>query len=100
VKEQLRRLLASGSLAEAAEQRMRLGAFVLAADMPETDRLWATVDAWWKVIEVLIVTGVTNARTEAANTGIKQIKRTGRGYRNASNYRARILLASAARTAA
>jgi transposase len=100
VKEQLRRLLASGSLAEAAEQRMRLGAFVLAADMPETGRLWATVDAWWEAIEVLIVTGVTNARTEAANTGIKQIKRTGRGYRNAGNYRARILLASAARTAA
>jgi transposase len=49
---------------------------------------------------VLIVTGVTNARTEAANTGIKQIKRTGRGYRNAANYRARILLTSAAGTAA
>ncbi len=49
---------------------------------------------------MLIVTGATNARTEAANTGIKQIKRTGRGYRNADNYRARILLASAARTAA
>jgi transposase len=100
VKEQLRRLLASGSLAEAAEHRMRLGAFVLAANMPETDRLWVTIDAWWEAIEVLIVTGVTNARTEAANTGIKQIKRTGRGYRNPSNYRARILLASAARTAA
>ena len=100
VKEQLRRLLASGSLAEAEEQRMRLGAFVLTAGMPETDRLWATIDAWWQAIEVLIVTGVTNARTEAANTGIKQIKRTGRGYRNAANYRARILLASAARTAA
>src|SRR5687768_8201465 len=100
VKEALRRLLVSGSLAEAADQRMRLGAFVLAADMPETDRLWATIDAWWDAIEVLMVTGVTNARTEAANTGIKQIKRTGRGYRNASNYRARILLASAARTAA
>ena len=100
VKEALRRLLASGSLAEAAEQRMRLGAFVLAADMPETDRLWSTIDAWWEAIEVLIVTGVTNARTEAANTGIKQIKRTGRGHRNAGNYRARILLASAARTAA
>jgi transposase len=38
--------------------------------------------------------------TEAANTGIKQIKRTGRGYRNAGIYRSRILLASAARTAA
>lgn len=100
VKEQLRRLLASGSLAEAAEQKMRLGVFVLAANMPETDRLWATIDTWWDAIEVLIVTGVTNARTEAANTGIKQIKRTGRGYRNAANYRARILLASAARTAA
>jgi transposase len=100
VKEQLRRLLTAGSLAEAAEQKMRLGAFVLAADMPETDRLWATIDTWWEPIEVLIVTGVTNARTEAANTGIKQIKRTGRGYRNPANYRARILLASAARTAA
>jgi transposase len=100
VKEQLRRLLVCGSLAEAAEHKMRLGAFVLTADMPETDRLWATIDAWWDAIEVLIVTGVTNARTEAANTSIKQIKRTGRGYRNARNYRARILLASAARTAA
>jgi transposase len=100
IKEQLRRLLTSGCLTEAQEEKMRLGAFVLAANMPETDRLWATIDAWWDAIEVLIVTGVTNARTEAANTGIKQIKRTGRGYRNAANYRARILLASAARTAA
>src|SRR4051812_8873091 len=100
VKEQLRRLLASGSLAEAAERKMLLGLYVLSADMPETDRLWATITAWWDAIEVLIVTGVTNARTEAANTGITQIKRTGRGYRNAGNYRARILLASAARTAA
>ncbi|SHN81227.1 Transposase [Geodermatophilus obscurus] len=79
---------------------MRLGAYVLAADMPETDRLWATTTAWWPAIEVLLVTGVTNARTEAANTSIKQIKRTGRGYRNPAHYRARILLASAARTAA
>ncbi len=100
IKEQLRTLLASGSLTEAQEQKMRLGAFVLAANMPETDRLWATIDAWWDAIEVLIVTGVTNAGTEAANTSIKQIKRTGRGYRKAANYRARILLASAARTAA
>ena len=55
-------------------------------------------------IEVLIITGVTNARTEAANTtiknSIKNIKRTGRGFRNAQNYRTRILLVSAARSAA
>ncbi len=100
IKEQLRALLASGSLEEAHEQKMRLGVWVLAADMPETDRLWATIDSWWDAIEVLVVTGVTNARTDAANTGIKQIKRTGRGYRNPANYRARILLASAAQTAA
>jgi transposase len=100
VKEQLRTLLSSGSLTKAHEQKMLLGLMVLTADMPETNRLWATIDTWWDAIEVLIVTGVTNARTEAANTGIKQIKRTGRGYRNADNYRARILLASAARTAA
>jgi transposase len=100
VKEQLRRLLSSGSLAEAHEQKMLLGLYVLAADMPESNRLWATIDAWWDAIEVLIVTGVTNARTEAANTGIKHIKRTGRGYRNPAHYRARILLANAVRRAA
>ncbi|KGH44871.1 transposase [Modestobacter caceresii] len=100
IKEQLRALLTSGSLEQAHEHKMLLGTYVLAANMPETDRLWATITAWWDAIEVLLVTGVTNARTEAANTSIKQIKRTGRGYRNPANYRARILLASAARTAA
>ena len=100
IKEQLRRLLASDSLAEANEQKMLLGVYVLTADMPESDRLWNTIDAWWDAIEVLLVTGVTNARTEAANTSIKQIKRSGRGYRNPAHYRARILLASAARRAA
>ena len=47
--------------------------------MEETWRLWPTIETWWPAIEVLTATGVTNARTEAANTGIKQIKRTGRG---------------------
>jgi transposase len=100
VKEQLRRLLGSGSLAKAAARRQVLDEYVRAARMPETDRLAATLTAWWPQIEVLIVTGVTNARTEAANTSIKQIKRTGRGFRNPDHYRARILLASAARRAA
>ena len=39
-------------------------------------------------------------RTDAANTGIKQIKRTSRGDRNPAHYQARILLTSAARRAA
>jgi transposase len=100
IKEQLRRLLKTTTLADAHEAKMLLGHYVMVADMPETDRLWNTICAWWTEIEVLIVTGVTNARTEAANTGIKHLKRTGRGFRNADNYRARILLSSAARRAA
>ena len=100
IKEQLRRLLACSSLTDAHQEKMRLGHYVQVADMPETDRLWATICQWWPAIEVLIVTGVTNAKTEAANTGIKNIKRIGRGFRNAKNYRARILLTSVAHSAA
>ena len=99
IKEQLRRLLKTTTLADAHEAKMLLGHYAMVADMPETDRLWNTICAWWAEIEVLIITGVTNARTEAANTSIKNIKRTGRGFRNSDNYRARILLSSAARRA-
>jgi transposase len=38
-------------------------------------------------------TGASNGRVEAANLTIKQVKRSGRGFRNLSNYRLRILLA-------
>lgn len=100
VKEHLRMLLATTSLGGAADAMQALRAVAKVAAMPETDRLVATLEAWWPAIEVLIVTGVTNARTEAANTTIKNIKRTGRGFRNENNYRARILLTSAAKTAA
>ena len=100
IKEQLRRLLKTSSLADAHEAKMLLGHYIQVADMPETDRLWNTICVWWPEIEVLIVTGVTNARTEAANTSIKNIKRTGRGFRSPDNYRARILLTSAAKRAA
>ncbi len=100
VKEQLRRLLACTSLTDAHEEKMRLGHYVQVADMAETDRLWNTLCRWWPAIEVLLITGVTNARTEAANTSIKNIKRTARGFRNEHHYTARILLTSAARSAA
>ena len=98
VKEQLRRLLKTTTLEQAHAEKMRLGGYVLAANMPETDKLWATINTWWNEIEVVIVTGITNARTEAANTNIKQIKRTGRGFRNPDNYKTRIILANATRT--
>jgi Transposase len=42
----------------------------------------------------------SNAKTEAANLTIKNIKRAGRGYRSTTNYTTRIMLYNAARTAA
>lgn len=100
VKEQLRTLLATGSLADAATAKDRLQILVERAAQPETNRLWRTICRWWKEIEVLIVTGATTAKVEANNTAIKHIKRMGRGFTNASNYNTRIQLRSAARTAA
>jgi transposase len=100
VKEQLRRLLKVQTVEQARHEKMILGCYVLAAAMEESWRLWATIQTWWPAIEVLIEHRVSNARTEAANTSIKQIKRTGRGYRNPAHYQARILLTSAARRAA
>ena len=79
---------------------MLFGHYVHVANMPETDRLWNTICDWSNEIETLLITGVTNARTEAANTTIKNIKRTGRGFRNPDNYRSRILLNRAAKRAA
>ena len=100
IKEQLRRLLNSDTLAQAWDERMRMGYFTQIANMPETTKLYDTVVTWWDAIEVLIVTGATTAKVEAGNTAIKNIKRTGRGFRNPENYRMRILLTSGARTAA
>jgi len=98
VKEGLRLLLATTTLQAARDARTRLEDWVEAADTDETRRLWNTLNVWWAAIEVFITSRVTNARTEAANTAIKHIKRTGRGYRNNEHYQARILLRSAHRT--
>lgn len=100
VKEQLRALLRTGSLQDAATAKNELEELVKAAARPETNRLYRTVCRWWKEIEVLIITGATTGKVEANNTAIKNIKRTARGYRNPANYKSVILLRSAARTAA
>lgn len=97
VKEALRLILASTNLDQARAAKTRFDTRVLAADTEETDRLAATINTWWPAIKVTITTRVTNARTEAANTTTKHIKRTGRGYRNNTHYQTRILLHSARR---
>lgn len=100
IKEQVRTLLRTGSLEDAASAKTRLEGLVKAAARPETNRLYRTVCRWWNEIEVLIITGATTGKVEANNTAIKHIKRTARGYRNPANYRSVILLRSAVRTAA
>jgi hypothetical protein len=84
VKEQLRRLLNTSTIEQARHEKMILGCYVLAADMEETWRLWATIEAWWPAVEVLISTRSPTLapRQITANTSIKHIKPTGRGYRN------------------
>jgi transposase len=94
VKEQLRLLLRTGSLADAAVAKEHLKVLVEAAARPETNNLYRTVCRWWKEIEVLIVTGATTGKVEANNTGIKNIKRAARGYRNPGNYKSVILMKS------
>jgi transposase len=64
VKEQLRRRLNTGTVKQARHEKMILGCYMLAADMEETWRLWATIEAWWPAVEVLITSRVTNARIE------------------------------------
>jgi Transposase len=63
------------------------GSDSLAATGSTFNRSASVENDWWWAIEVLIVTGVTNDRIEAANTGIKNRKRMGRGYRNPAHYR-------------
>lgn len=91
-KEHLRTLLASGH--EPTAVKPHLEKFYQAcakADLPETSKLAATIKRWWPHIEIFLETGVTNARTEGFNRVIKQVKRTGCGYRNMDNYERRIL---------
>lgn len=100
VKEQLRRVLACTNLADAQRERSTFNRYVTWAAMPETSRLKRTIDAWWQAIATFILTRATNAKTEAANVTVKNIKRTGRGYRSHQNYQCRIMLYNAARMAA
>ena len=59
----------------------------------ELRRLAKTLRRWREEILAHHTTGASNGPVEAANLMIKQVKRSGRGFRNFDNYRLRILLA-------
>ncbi len=60
---------------------------------PELRRLLKTLRRWRTEILAHHTTGASNGPVEAANLLIKQVKRSGRGFRSLTNYRLRILLA-------
>ena len=60
---------------------------------PELETLAKTLRRWSTEIIAHHHTGASNGPVEAANLLIKQVKRSGRGFRNLANYRLRILLA-------
>ena len=60
---------------------------------PELTTLAKTLRRWHTEILAHHTTGASNGPVEAANLLIKQVKRSGRGFRNFANYRLRILLA-------
>ncbi len=84
------------------EVRARLDRFyrlAADADVPELERLAATVETWWPAIEAYLRLRITNARTEGYNRRIKQIKRVACGFRNQNSYQRRIMLNNAATAA-
>ena len=60
---------------------------------PELRTLAKTLRRWRAEILAHHTTGASNGKVEAANLTIKQVKRSGRGFRSLHNYRLRILLA-------
>jgi transposase len=93
-KEELRTLLA---LARTSAPRDRIAAqlFVFydwcaSTTIDELHTLAGTVETWWPEIEAFLDTGITNAKTEGLNRLVKQVKRSGCGFRNVDNQHRRV----------
>lgn len=67
-------------------------AFASASKVPEVKTLAKSLKRWRSEILNHHRTGASNGPTEAVNLTIKAVKRCGRGFRNLSNYRLRLLL--------
>jgi transposase len=94
LKELVRGVFRADDVDHAREVLALIGAWTATVEAPECRRLVRTLHRWREEILAFHTTGgVTNARTESCNLGIKQIKRVGRGFRSFRNYRLRLLLA-------
>ena len=96
-KEMVRDVYLTDDVEEAAERLDKAIAWCSASDSgPELRTLAKTLRRWRTAILAHHTTGASNGPVEAANLLIKQVKRSGRGFRNVRNYRLRILLAGGA----
>jgi transposase len=93
-KEELRALLA---LARTGASRDVIAAqlyvfydWCASTTIEELHTLATTVETWWPEIEAFIDTGITNAKTEGLNRLVKQVKRSGCGFRNVDNQHRRV----------
>ncbi len=91
VKERLRLLLGESEPSRIRWRRADFYEAAIDAQLPEATRLANTIQTWWPAVLVALLEDVNNARTEGFNRIIKQVKRTGCGYRNMINYQRRIL---------
>jgi len=93
-KEELRTLLSTVRLGgDPHLTRHRLHRFLtwcIDSNIPELIALAKTVDTWWPEINVFVLTGITNARTEGYNRLVKAVKRSACGFRNRENSARRI----------
>ena len=93
-KEELRSLLA---LARTDASRDMIAAqlyvffdWCASTTIEELHTLAGTVETWWPEIAAFIDTGITNAKTEGFNRLVKQVKRSGCGFRNVENQHRRV----------
>jgi len=93
-KELVRSIYMTDDIDEAAEHLDAAIVWCLdAVSGPELTTLSKSLRRWRTEILNHHRTGASNGPVEAANLLIKQVKRSGRGFRNLVNYRLRILLA-------
>ena len=93
-KEELRSLLAlartDASRDQIAAQLWVFYSWCADTSIGELHTLATTVETWWPEIEAFIDTGITNAKTEGLNRLVKQVKRSGCGFRNVANQHRRV----------
>jgi transposase len=88
----LRKMYAAPDRDTAHRRLVTFYEWVVKVDVDEVTRLARTIDTWQEEVLAFFDTRASNGPSESANVKIKSVRRAARGFRNADNYRARIML--------